>query len=70
VERTLVGLGLKLEREIASEPHHRRIRRGSKKDFAEKVVPTLPSEAFANFAQLFELIERTIAELDSLRGGR
>ena len=54
--------------EIASdELHLRKIVAASKKHFAEKVVPTLPKEAFGNFQRLFEKVQATIETLRQKR---
>jgi hypothetical protein len=59
--------GRRLGGRVATEAHLMMIDHGSKKDFVEHVMPTLPDEAFARFGPLFDVVERTLREM---RNGR
>ena len=67
IELKLHGSGIDLGTKRATETYLRQIKMSSKKHFAEKVVPTLPNEAFENFKLLFDKIEYAILELQKIR---
>ena len=60
VSRVVHGSGHKLPEVTATEDHLRQIDDSSKAAFACDVVPTLPDEAFGEFEELFDRIERGI----------
>jgi len=67
IRQHLEGLSLPLGDIESSEPHHRQIEQDSKKHFAEKVIPTLPAQAFEAFRPLFELVQKVILEPEGVR---
>ncbi|MDP8263039.1 MAG: AAA family ATPase [Candidatus Ancaeobacter aquaticus] len=59
IKTTVIGTSVE-EIVNATEPHLFKIVDSTKKYFAEKIVPTLPKEAFINFEILFDLINTTM----------
>ncbi len=62
--------GQEVRVEKATEMALRTVSNTSKKWFAEKVVPSLPKEAFSPFVGLFDRIEELINEVSKVRGQR
>jgi hypothetical protein len=70
IERVVRTSNFRLTPEQSDDPCHKRVVDSSKKWFAEKVVPSLPAEAFSPFAALFEKVDVAIKHLDSVRAKR
>lgn len=67
VEQRVVNTGQKLSRVVTVEPYLRQIKSGTKKAFAEQVVPKLPDNAFKHFSRIFSLVTKAISELKAKR---
>ena len=67
IPQRILDLGIDKGERPTTEPHYRRIVRDSKKPFAEKVVPTLPTKAFSHFQALFIKVQAAIKTLSQMR---
>lgn len=67
IHQHIEGLFFEMDQTVSQEPHHRQIDKASKKHFSEKVIPALPAAAFEGFRPLFELVQKTFQELQSIK---